>query len=95
MFCPLRHKVCQCYAKFAIKPRRGIFGKCLSDAINTRDENRSPSAFVLRIKRVLSGSEIDEVIADIPAREVSGRTCARRKRWEGGIGNAARLMTDY
>jgi hypothetical protein len=50
---------------------------------------------VLRIKRVLTGSEIDEVIADIPAREALAAERARRKRSEGVIENAARLMTDY
>jgi hypothetical protein len=46
---------------------------------------------VLRIKRVLTGGEIDEVIADVLAREALATERTRRKRWEVVIENAARL----
>ena len=48
---------------------------------------------VLRIKRVLTGREIDNVISDVLAREALAAERARRKRWEGVIENAARLVT--
>ena len=48
---------------------------------------------VLRINRVLTGREIDNVISDVLAREALAAERARRKRWEGVIENAARLVT--
>ncbi|MEH2563476.1 hypothetical protein [Bradyrhizobium sp. AZCC 2289] len=49
---------------------------------------------VLRIKRVLTGSEIDNVIADVLAREALAAERVRRKRWDGVIENAARLVAE-
>ena len=48
---------------------------------------------VLRINRVLTGREIDNVISDVLAREALAAERARRKRWKGVIENAARLVT--
>jgi hypothetical protein len=50
---------------------------------------------VLRIKRTLDGSEIDDLISGMKARKALAAERARRKRWEGAIKNAARLTTDY
>jgi hypothetical protein len=49
---------------------------------------------VLRIKRTLDGAEIDDLIADLQVRKALAAGW-RRKRWEGVIENAVRLITDY
>jgi hypothetical protein len=49
---------------------------------------------VLRIKRTLDGAEIDGLISDLQARKALAAERVRRKRWEGVIENAARLVAD-
>ena len=49
---------------------------------------------VLRIKRTLDGSEIDDLISGMQARKALAAENVRRKRWEGVIENAARLVAD-
>jgi hypothetical protein len=49
---------------------------------------------VLRIKRTLGGAEIDDLISGVQARKALATERVRRKRWEGVIENAARLLAD-
>jgi hypothetical protein len=49
---------------------------------------------VLRIKRTLDGAEIDGLISDLQARKALAGERVRRKRWDGVIENAARLVAD-
>ena len=51
-------------------------------------------SIVLKIRRELTGEEIDDVIATTLARFELATERVRRKRWEGVIENAARLVAD-
>ena len=51
-------------------------------------------SIVLKIRREMTGEEIDDVIATTLARFELAAERVRRKRWEGVIENAARLVAD-
>jgi hypothetical protein len=49
---------------------------------------------VLHIARTLDGPEIDKIISDLQARKALATERMRRKRWDGVIENAARLVAN-
>jgi hypothetical protein len=51
-------------------------------------------SIVLRIKRTLDGAEIEKLISGMQARKALAAERMRRKRWEGVIENAARLVAE-
>ena len=50
-------------------------------------------SIVLRIKRTLTGEEIDKLISDVQARKAQAIECARRKQWQCAVENAAKFTT--
>jgi hypothetical protein len=70
---------------------------CKQQALDMLSENVGvllSLSIVLKIRREMTGEEVDDVIATTLARFELATERVRRKRWEGVIENAARLVAD-